>query len=457
MANSTPTSNTMLTATKQWVDHRLPVLGVFEHLNHYPTPKNLNYFWNFGSLAGITLAVMILTGFFLVLVGYTPNTDQAFASVERIMRDVNGGWLIRYIHMNGASIFFMMVYIHIFRGLYYGSYKNPRELLWILGVLILLLMMATAFMGYVLPWGQMSLWGAEVITGFASAVPIIGEDLQTFARGAFAVENATLTRFFALHFVLPFAIVGVVMLHIVALHKHGSNNPLGIDLKQVENIPFHPYYTVKDLYGLGLYLILFAGLVFFAPNYLGHADNYIEANPLQTPPHIVPEWYFLPFYAILRGVEFTDILGFSSIFGYSFVEIIDFFSFGYLNSKLGGVVAMGAAVLILFIVPWLDRHKTRSASYRPIYKWLFWAFFVNAIMLGYLGTMDPESDFQRGFAIFGYDLFTLYLPIKVLYLCQLCGVFYFMFFLVFMPLLTYFEPEKKLPFSIADSIDKESK
>src|SRR5579871_4816682 len=302
----------MATSRKQsalvrWIDHRLPIISFMEHeLHEYPTPKNLNYLWNFGSLAGIMLVIMMATGIFLAM-HYTPHVDYAFNSVEHIMRDVNGGWLLRYLHMNGGSMFFIVVYIHIFRGLYYGSYKNPRELLWLLGIVILLLMMATAFMGYVLPWGQMSFWGATVITNLFSAIPLIGNDIVTWLWGGYAVDNPTLNRFYALHYLLPFVIVGVVILHIWALHMHGSNNPLGINVKTPQDvIPFHPYYTIKDMFGLGVFLTIFAVFVFYFPNLLGDPANYIRANPLQTPPEIVPEWYFLPFYAMLRSVP--DIL-----------------------------------------------------------------------------------------------------------------------------------------------------
>src|SRR5689334_4538355 len=292
----------------RWIDHRLPVFTYLAHEgNEYPTPKNLSYWWNFGSIAGFMLVIMIVTGIFLAM-QYTPHIDYAFNSVERIMRDVNYGWLLRYIHMNGASMFFIVTYIHIFRGLYYGSYKEPRELLWMLGVVILLLMMATAFMGYVLPWGQMSFWGATVITNLFSAIPVVGESIVTWLWGGFAVDNPTLNRFFALHYLLPFVKIGVVALHVVALHIHGSNNPLGIDPKGPQDtVPFHPYYTMKDGFGVTVFLIVYAGFVFFQPNALGDAANYIEANPLVTPTHIVPEWYFLPFYAILRAIP--DKLG----------------------------------------------------------------------------------------------------------------------------------------------------
>jgi quinol-cytochrome oxidoreductase complex cytochrome b subunit len=351
----------------KWFEARLPVVSFLDNSlgTKYPAPKNLSYFWNFGSLAGIVLVIMILSGLFLAM-NYTAHVDYAFNSVERIMRDVNYGWLIRYIHMNGASMFFIVVYIHIFRGLYYGSYKPPREVLWWMGLVILLLMMATAFMGYVLPWGQMSFWGATVITNLFSAFPIVGDYIVTLLWGGFSVDNPTLNRFFALHFLLPFVIVGVVILHIWALHEAKSNNPLGIDMKGPNDaIPFHPYYTVKDLFGLGVFLMFFAYFVFWAPNYMGHPDNYIPADPLVTPAHIVPEWYFLPFYAILRAVP----------------------------DKLGGVLLRFAAILVLAALPWLDTSKVRSAVFRPVYKWFFWLFFADCLLLGYIGGKPAEEPY----------------------------------------------------------------
>ncbi|BBK35677.1 cytochrome b [Allostella sp. ATCC 35155] len=392
-------------ALVRWIDHRLPVFSYMHHeLNEYPTPRNLNYWWNFGSLALLVLVVMIATGLFLAM-QYTPSTLHAFDSVERIMRDVNYGWLIRYIHMNGASFFFIVVYIHIFRGLYYGSYKQPRELLWILGVVILLLMMATAFLGYVLPWGQMSFWGATVITNLFSAIPLVGESVVTWLWGGFSVDNPTLNRFFALHFLLPFVIVGVVGLHVVALHQHGSNNPLGIDQKgPQDSIPFHPYYTVKDLLGVGVFLIVFSAFVFFAPNFLGHPDNYIPANPMVTPAHIVPEWYFLPFYAILRAVP----------------------------DKLGGVLLMFGAVAVLFIVPWLDTSRVRSAKFRPIYRQFFWLLLIDCIVLGWVGGNPPEG----AFIVIG----------------RIATAYYFLHFLVILPLLGKLERPLPLPASIAQPV-----
>ncbi|HTH18101.1 MAG TPA: cytochrome b/b6, partial [Magnetospirillum sp.] len=294
-----------------WLDQRLPIFSMMHHSAiEYPTPRNLNYWWNFGSLAGFMLVVMVLTGIFLVM-NYSSHTSLAFDSVERIMRDVNYGWLIRYLHMNGASMFFILVYIHMFRNLYYGSYKAPREVLWWVGIIIFLMMMGTAFMGYVLPWGQMSFWGATVITNLFSAFPIVGEPIRTLLWGGFSVDNPTMNRFFSLHYLLPFVIFALVFVHVWALHTVKSNNPLGVEIKTpADTIPFHPYYTVKDLFGIGVFLLFYCAFVFYAPNFFGEPDNYIPANPMQTPPHIVPEWYFLPFYAILRA--FTQDLWFVS-------------------------------------------------------------------------------------------------------------------------------------------------
>ena len=389
-----------------WLDSRLPIVYAIDKVvgSKHPTPRNLNYWWNFGSIAGLCLVVQILTGVFLAM-HYTPHVSMAFNSVEHIMRDVNFGWLLRYMHAVGASMFFIAVYIHIFRGLYYGSYKAPREVLWWLGVLILLLMMATAFMGYVLPWGQMSFWGATVITNLFSAFPLVGESIVSWLWGGFSVDNPTLNRFFALHFLLPFVIVGVVCLHILALNAYGSNNPKGIDPKGPQDlIPFHPYYTVKDFFGFGVFLLVFAGFVFFAPNYLGHPDNYVPANPMVTPAHIVPEWYFLPFYAILRAIP----------------------------DKLGGVLAMFGAIAVLFVLPWLDSSKVRSASFRPLYKWLFWIFAFTCVALGYLGSKPAE-----GVYVIWSRIFTAY---------------YFAHFLIIMPLLSRFEKPLPLPTSIAEPV-----
>jgi ubiquinol-cytochrome c reductase cytochrome b/c1 subunit len=336
---------------------------------------------------------------------YTPHVDFAFDSVEHIMRDVNYGWLMRYIHANGASMFFIAVYIHMFRGMYYGSYKAPREVLWILGVIIYILMMAAAFMGYVLPWGQMSLWGATVITNLFGAIPLVGESVVTLLWGGFSVDNPTLNRFFSLHYLIPFLIAGVVVLHIWALHVPGNNNPVGISVKsEQDTIPFHPYYTVKDGFALTLFLILFSYFIFFAPNVLGHADNYIPANPLVTPAHIVPEWYLLPFYAILRAVP----------------------------DKLGGVVLMFGAIFVMFLLPWLDTSKVRSARYRPLFRQFFVLFILDCILLGYLGAKPAEGIY--------------------IILARIGTVYYFAHFLVILPILGLVEKPKEVPESISASV-----
>lgn len=389
----------------KWMDTRLPLLRLaHDSFVDYPTPKNLNYWWTFGGILTFCLVTQIITGIILAM-HYTPHVDHAFNSVEHIMRNVNHGWLIRYIHANGASMFFLAVYIHIFRGMYYGSYKAPREVLWILGVIIYLLMMAAAFMGYVLPWGQMSLWGATVITNLFGAVPLVGDSIATWLWGGFSVDNPTLNRFFSLHYLIPFLIFGVVILHIWALHVPGNNNPVGISVKsEQDTVPFHPYYTVKDGFALVVFMILFSYFVFFAPNVLGHADNYIPANPLVTPAHIVPEWYLLPFYAILRAVP----------------------------DKLGGVIAMVGAIFILFVLPWLDTSKIRSARYRPLFKQFFLIFVVNCLVLGYLGAMPAEG---------------VYIT-----LARICTIYYFAHFLIILPLLGLVEKPREIPESISASI-----
>ncbi|MEM7430080.1 MAG: cytochrome b N-terminal domain-containing protein, partial [Pseudomonadota bacterium] len=349
-------------------------------------------------------AIQIITGIVMAM-HYTPHVDMAFASIEHIMRDVNYGWLIRYIHANGASFFFIAVYIHICRGMYYGSYKEPREVLWILGVIILLLMMATAFMGYVLPWGQMSFWGAKVITNLFSAIPFVGDSIVTLLWGGFSVDNPTLNRFFSLHYLMPFMIVGVVALHIWALHVPGSNNPTGVTVKSgSDTVPFHPYITMKDLFAALVFLLFLCFFVFYQPNYLGHSINYELADPLKTPEHIVPEWYFLPFYAILRAIP----------------------------DKLGGVLAMGGAIVILAFLPWLDTSRIRSAVYRPIYKQFFWLFIINVIILGIVGANPPE-----GWWITVGQISTFY---------------YFAHFLIILPLVGLLENPKPLPASISESV-----
>ena len=390
---------------KGWIDTRLPIFTFLDHQSEYQVPKNLNYAWNFGSIAGLALMIQIITGIFLSM-HYTPHAAEAFNSVENIMRNVNYGWLIRYIHAVGASMFFIVVYLHILRGLYYGSYKAPREILWWFGILIFISMMATAFMGYVLPWGQMSYWGATVITNLFSAIPVIGDSIVTWLWGGYSVDNPTLNRFFSLHYLLPFVILGLVVVHVVALHVNGSNNPTGVEIKsEKDTIPFHPYYTVKDFFGFGVFFLIFAYFVFFAPNYLGHPDNYIPADPLVTPAHIVPEWYFLPFYAILRAIP----------------------------DKLGGVLFMFGSLLILFILPWLDSSKVKSGAFRPVFKIFFWLFTFNFLFLGYLGGKPAEG-------------------IYVL-LAQFATFNYFAYFLIILPLLGKYEKAKELP----ESIDAASK
>jgi len=389
----------------KWIDYRLPIFTMAQHsLIEYPTPKNLSYLWNFGSLAGIVLVIQIVTGIVLAM-HYTPHIDFAFASVEHIMRDVNYGWLLRYMHANGASAFFFVVYIHIFRGFYYGSYKSPREVLWFLGILILLVMMATAFMGYVLPWGQMSYWGATVITNLFSAIPVVGEHIVTWLWGGYSIGNPTLNRFFSLHYLLPFVLVGLVMLHLMALHQHGSNNPLGIDRKgPQDSIPFHPYYTVKDLFGLMVFLVVFSILMFYFPNALGEPDNYIPANPLVTPAHIVPEWYLLPFYAILRSVP----------------------------DKLGGVLLMFSSIFILFLLPWLDTSPVRSGRFRPLFKQFFLIFIIDCCVLLVVGANPPEGMFK----IVG----------------RIATAYYFIHFLIILPLVGWFERPRPLPQSISEPV-----
>ena len=394
------------TQVMQWVETRLPIFSFINHSvgTEYPAPRNLNYWWSLGSIAGVALVLQIVTGIVLAM-HYVPHADMAFESVEHIMRDVNYGWMLRYMHANGASLFFVAVYIHMFRGLYFGSYKAPRELLWWFGILIFLAMMATAFMGYVLPWGQMSFWGATVITNMFTAIPVVGEAITTWLWGGYSVAGPTLQRFFSLHYLLPFVIFALMFLHLWALHTSKSNNPLGIDVKsEKDTLPFHPYFTTKDLVGFGVFFIILAYWVFFNPNYMGHPDNYIPANPLVTPPHIVPEWYFLPFYAILRAVP----------------------------DKLGGVVLMLGAILILFVIPWLDTSRVRSATFRPVYKGFFWIFVVNGLVLGWIGANPPEG----AYIIIG----------------RIATIYYFAHFILVMPIVGWFEKPKPLPDSIAAAV-----
>ena len=389
----------------KWFNDRLPLLTLSKHLTDYPTPKNLNYWWTFGGILTFCLISQIITGIVLGM-HYVAHADMAFNSIEHIMRDVNYGWLIRYIHSNGASMFFLAVYIHIFRSLFYCSYRSPREIIWILGMLIYLLMMATAFMGYVLPWGQMSFCGATVITNLFSAIPLVGESIVTWLWGGYSVDNPTLTRFFSLHYLFPFLILGLVVLHIWALHVPGNNNPIGIDIKKPskDTVPFHPYITIKDLFALLIFMTIFAGFIFFAPNILGHSDNYIEANPLVTPKHIVPEWYLLPFYAILRAVP----------------------------DKLGGVVLMLGSIFILMALPWLDSSKVRSTVFRPLYKKFFWLLVIDVLALGYVGAMPAEG---------------LYLLIA-----RVGTIYYFAHFLIVLPVLSRIEKTEPVPLSISEPV-----
>jgi ubiquinol-cytochrome c reductase cytochrome b/c1 subunit len=399
-SNYQPTS-----AFGKWMHERLPIYAfVKETALDFPTPKNLNYWWTFGGILTVMLLIQIITGIVLVM-HYTPQVDMAFDSVEHIMRDVNYGWLMRYMHANGASMFFVAVYIHMFRGMYFGSYKAPREVLWMLGVIIFLLMMATAFMGYVLPWGQMSFWGAKVITNLFSAIPFVGDFVTTWLWGGYSVDNPTLNRFFSLHYLLPFVLVGLIILHIWALHVPGNNNPTGINVKGPQDtIPFHPYYTIKDGFAIVMFMMLYALFVFYGPNYMGDAINYAPANSLSTPAHIVPEWYFLPFYAILRSVP----------------------------DKLFGVLAMFSAIAILFVLPWLDTSRVRSGNYRPIFKGFFVVFCLVCVALGYLGSRPAVEPY--------------------IFWSRICSIYYFAHFLIILPLLGLLESPLPLPASISDNV-----
>ena len=387
----------------RWLDTRLPILRFTnEHILQFPTPKNLNYFWTFGFILTFFLITQIITGVILAM-HYAPNSLLAFDSIEHIMRDVNYGWLIRYAHSNGSSMFFLAVYIHMFRGLYYGSYKEPREVLWILGCIIYFLMIVTAFMGYVLPWGQMSYWAATVIINLVGTLPIIGDSLTQLLLGGFAVDNPTLNRFFSLHYLIPFIIFGLVLLHIWSLHVPGNNNPTGVSVQgKQDTVAFHPYYTVKDFFAYVVFLLLFCYFIFYNPNALGHPDNYIEADPMLTPAHIVPEWYLLPFYAILRAVP----------------------------DKLFGVLLMFGSIMVLFFLPWLDTMKVRSARYRPFYKMFFFIFVLDCLLLGYLGAQVPEGIY--------------------LLLSRVSTFYYFAFFVLIMPALSRLERPNPMPIGISN-------
>ena len=404
---SGPSKYTPKSGFARWLERRLPILSfMYDAFVAYPTPKNLNYLWTFGAILSFMLVAQIVTGVVLAM-HYTPETTLAFDSVEHIMRDVNWGMILRYAHANGAAMFFLAVYIHIFRGMYYGSYKEPRELLWILGVVIFMLMMASGFLGYVLPWGQMSFWAATVITNLFSAIPVVGPHITTWLLGGYSVDNATLNRFYALHYLLPFIIVAIVGLHVWALHVTGQNNPAGVEVKDEakETVPFTPHATMKDSFAIVVFLVLYAWLTFFAPNYLGHHDNYIEANPLVTPPHIVPEWYFLPFYAILRAIP----------------------------NKLLGVVALFSSILIVAALPWLDTSKVKSAVYRPLFRKFYWGFVAVCVGLGYLGAQPAEGGF--------------------LWASRTFSAYYFFHFLVLLPLLGKIEKTDRVPESITAAIE----
>ena len=413
----------------KWLHRRLPVVSLIYDTIMLPTPKNLNWMWIWGIVLTFCLALQIVTGIILVM-HYTPHVDMAFASVEHIMRNVNGGHFIRYLHQNGASLFFIAVYLHIFRGLYYGSYKAPREITWIIGMLIYLLMMATGFLGYVLPWGQMSFWGATVITGLFGAIPFIGEPLQTLLLGGPAVDNATLNRFFSLHYLLPFLIAGLVIVHIWAFHTTGNNNPTGVEVRRTskedaekDTVPFWPYFVIKDFVGLAVVLVVFFAVVGFMPNYLGHPDNYIEANPLVTPAHIVPEWYYLPFYAILRA--FTD-----DVWAVMFVSFI---TGGIVDAKFFGVLAMFGSMFAIALAPWLDTSSVRSGRYRPMFKWWFWLLAIDFMVLMWAGSQPAEPPYST--------------------ISLIGATYWFAYFFIILPLLGVIEKPTAAPETIEDDFN----
>ncbi len=417
---SGPSTYIPRTGIEKWVDERLPIIRMGSDFMTYPSPRNLNYWYAFGGILTLCLMTQIITGI-IIAMHYTPTIDGAFDSLQRFKRDVNFGWLIQPMHAVGASMFFLAVYIHMFRGLYYGSYKAPRELIWMLGCVIYLLMMATAFLGYTLPWGQMSFWGATVITGFFGAVPVVGESIQQWLLGGYSVSNATLQRFFSLHYLLPFVIAAIVGLHVWALHHAGQNNPIGISVKtKKDTLSFHPYYTVKDAFAIGVFLLIFCFFLFFQPDALGHADNYIKADPLVTPAHIVPEWYFLPFYAILRAVE----------------------------NKLMGLLLMVGAIAVLFVLPWLDFSKVRSMRFRPITRLFFIIFVVMCFILGWCGAETPDNMvFSVGTNDAGKEL-----GLNFLWLTRIATFYYFAYFIIILPAMSLIETPKKRPDSITESV-----
>jgi ubiquinol-cytochrome c reductase cytochrome b subunit len=410
----------------KWLHSRLPVVSLLYGTLMIPTPKNLNWMWIWGIVLTFVLVMQIVTGIVLAM-HYTPHVDMAFASIEHIMRDVNGGYMLRYLHMNGASLFFLAVYLHIFRGLYYGSYKAPREVTWIIGMIIYLLMMATGFLGYVLPWGQMSFWGATVITGFFGAIPGVGGAIQTWLLGGPAVDNATLNRFFSLHYLLPFVIMALVAVHIWAFHTTGNNNPTGVEVRRTskaeaekDTLPFWPYFVIKDLFALAVILVVFFAVVGFMPNYLGHPDNYIQANPLVTPVHIVPEWYYLPFYAILKAFT-SDVWA---------VQLVEFVTFGIVDSKLFGVLAMFGSIAIMAFAPWLDTSSVRSGRYRPKFKAWFWLLAIDFVVLTWAGS-QPASEFMSWISLIG-------------------ATYWFAYFIVVLPLLGVLEKSLPQPATIEE-------
>jgi ubiquinol-cytochrome c reductase cytochrome b subunit len=419
---SGPSSYEPKTAFERWLDARLPIVRfTADHMMDFPTPKNLNYWWTFGGILALCLGTQIVTGIILAM-HYDPSGAGAFNSVQHIMRDVNYGWLIRYIHANGAAMFFLAVYIHMFRGIYYGSFKAPREVLWLIGAAIYVVMMATAFFGYVLPWGQMSFWAAKVITNLFGAIPVIGPSLATWIWGGFTVDAPTLNRFYSLHYVLPFVIAALVALHIWALHVPGNNNPTGVNVKsKSDTVPFHPYYTVKDGFAASVFVIMFAIFVFYLPEAMGHVDNNIPANPLATPAHIVPEWYLLPYYAILRAIP----------------------------DKLLGVLALAAAIGCIFALPWLDTSRVRSMRYRPQAKLYFWIFAFDCLLLGLCGAHEPNEPFIHGLT--GFQLFDGDIT-SYLWVSRIASLYYFAYFLVVTPLLGLREKPLPAPESISSPV-----
>jgi ubiquinol-cytochrome c reductase cytochrome b subunit len=414
---------------EKWLDARLPIVGLLYNTLIIPTPKNLNWMWIWGIVLAFVMVLQIVTGIVLAM-HYTPEVTMAFDSVENIMRNVNAGWALRYMHQNGASLFFFAVYLHIFRGLYYGSYKSPREVTWIIGMLIYLVMMATGFMGYVLPWGQMSFWGATVITGLFGAIPGIGDVLQTWLLGGPAVDNATLNRFFSLHYLLPFVLVALVVLHIWAFHTTGNNNPTGVEVRrgskaeaEKDTLPFWPYFVIKDVFALSVILTLFFVVVYFQPNYLGDPVNYVEADALKTPAEIVPEWYFLPFYGILRAFT-ADVM---------VVQIASFLTGGIVDAKFFGVIAMFGAIFVMVLVPWLDTSSVRSGKYRPSFKWWFWLLTLDFVALTWAGSQPPEG----------------IVPLVSL----IASAYWFAYFLIILPLLGVLEKPLPVPATIEEDFD----